>query len=130
MILPGPQTLTLVSVAVALLAVMTTVLSIHRARRAVAAASHKHLRDADMIDRLDERLVQHMTRLQENQTILASQIHDDIRSLQADMDWLAGERMIDEAIAMARSGVAVNDINAELGLPGDSAQVITRFRRH
>lgn len=54
----------------------------------------------------------------------------DIQHLKTDVEWLAGERMIEQAIQMAQSGLEADDIGRELGLTRDTAQMIATFRKH
>lgn len=54
----------------------------------------------------------------------------DIQHLKSDVEWLAGERMIEQAIALAQTGMEPEEIGRELGLTRDTAETITVFRRH
>lgn len=54
----------------------------------------------------------------------------DIQHLKTDVEWLAGERMIEQAIQMAQSGLEPDDIGRELGLTRDTAYTIAAFRKH
>ena len=54
----------------------------------------------------------------------------DIQHLKSDVEWLAGERMIEQAIALAQSGLEPDDIGRELGLTRDTAETIAVFRKH
>ncbi|WP_194096953.1 hypothetical protein [Marivivens aquimaris] len=131
MTLPGPQTLMIISGGVALFVVLLTAITIRRVRAKAAAASAKaQAREEQLIEQIDVRLAAYAGRIEAMQAQTADRIHDDIRGLQSDMDWLAGERMIDEAINMARTGQQAKDISVELGLPLDAAEAISRFRKH
>lgn len=54
----------------------------------------------------------------------------DIQHLKSDVEWLAGERMIEQAIALAQTGMEPDDIGRELGLTRDAAETIAVFRKH
>ncbi len=54
----------------------------------------------------------------------------EILGLKSDVEWLAGERMIEQAIALAKSGVEAEEIGRELGMSRDAAETIVAFRRH
>ena len=54
----------------------------------------------------------------------------DLQGVKADVEWLAGERMIEQAIAMAQAGSTPDAISEELGMSRDSAAAIALFRRH
>lgn len=129
MTLPGPMTLLLISGAAALLVVMLIAASIRRVRANKRAASSKAV-EAKMMSEIEARLDGLAERLEGHQTTMMNRLHDDIRGLQSDMDWLAGERMIEEAIAMAHAGQQPAAISNELGLSMDAAETITRFRKH
>ena len=129
MTLPGPMTLLLISGAAALLVAMLTVVSIRRVRANKRAASAK-AKETALIDQIEARIDGLAQRLEGHQALMMNRLHDDIRGLQSDMDWLAGERMIEEAIAMAHAGQQPAAISNELGLSMDAAETITRFRKH
>ena len=129
MTLDGLMTLNTVYAAAALLAVLLTVTSIRLVRRKKAAVSQVD-RDAEILARIDTKLATAVERIEKHQDRLSARLHDDIRGLQSDMDWLAGERMIEEAISMARTGETAANISSELGLSKDAAETITRFRKH
>lgn len=54
----------------------------------------------------------------------------DIQHLKSDVEWLAGERMIEQAITLAQSGLEPEEIGRELGLTRDTAETIAAFRKH
>lgn len=54
----------------------------------------------------------------------------EILGLKSDVEWLAGERMIEQAIALAQTGVDAEEIGRELGMTRDAAETIVAFRRH
>lgn len=54
----------------------------------------------------------------------------EILGLKSDVEWLAGERMIEQAIALAQSGIEAEEIGRELGMSRDAAETIVAFRRH
>ncbi len=129
MTLPGLLTSPMEYGAAALLAVSLTALFTLRAKRKAAAVSSKTA-DEQLIAKIDERLAAVANRVETHQTVLMNRLHDDIRGLQSDMDWLAGERMIEEAIAMVHAGQSPQDISSELGLSTEDAETISRFRKH
>jgi uncharacterized membrane-anchored protein len=64
-----------------------------------------------------------------NQANLAS-LRQELTTVKADVDWLTGEKMIEQAITMAREGIAAEEISADLGLSFDAAHTISVMRRH
>ncbi|MBO6854410.1 MAG: hypothetical protein JJ872_11705 [Marivivens sp.] len=90
----------------------------------------QELTNEDLYGLIDARLAEVKHTLSNTQQEAITAVRDDIRVLQSDMDWLAGERMIDEAITMARSGRDAHDISTELGMSVDAAQAIAEFRKH
>jgi hypothetical protein len=59
-----------------------------------------------------------------------AQVREDLSSLKSDVEWLAGERMIEQAIALAQTGSDADEIGQELGLSRDQAATISLFRKH
>ena len=59
-----------------------------------------------------------------------SHVREDLSGLKSDVEWLAGERMIEQAIALAQTGSAAEEIGQELGLSRDQAATIALFRKH
>ena len=59
-----------------------------------------------------------------------SHVREDLSGLNSDVEWLAGERMIEQAIALAQTGSDAEEIGQELGLSRDQAATIALFRKH
>ena len=57
-------------------------------------------------------------------------LKSDIQHLKSDVEWLAGERMIEQAITLAQTGLEADEIGRELGLTRETAETIRMFRRH
>lgn len=57
-------------------------------------------------------------------------LRTDIQHLKSDVEWLAGERMIEQAITLAQTGLEAEEIGRELGLTRETAETIRMFRRH
>jgi orotate phosphoribosyltransferase-like protein len=57
-------------------------------------------------------------------------LREHLGDLKSDVEWLAGERMIEQAIQMARQGSDPDTIGNELGLSRDTAATIAMFRKH
>lgn len=57
-------------------------------------------------------------------------LREDVSGLKSDVEWLAGERMIEQAIALAQTGSDPEEIGQELGLSRDTAATIAMFRKH
>lgn len=79
-----------------------------------------------MTRKLEEMLDAHERRIVE----AVSGLRDNLGELKSDVEWLAGERMIEQAIALARDGADPDTIGQELGLNRDTAATIAMFRRH
>ena len=115
----------------ALGAVMLIALFIRRVRTAKHAASTQRTDpNAILMQQIDARMAHYFARMEEQQRALAIRLQEDIRDLQCDLDWIASERMIDEAVALARTGERPEDISQKLNLPIDAAETIMRFRKH
>ena len=57
-------------------------------------------------------------------------LRQDLSAIRADLEWLAGERMIEQALTMFRDGVPLKDVSAELGLPIETVRTLTMLRAH
>lgn len=57
-------------------------------------------------------------------------LSQSMNALAASIEWLAGERMIEQAIAMAQSGSGAEAISEEMGMSLDDARTILHFRQH
>ena len=82
---------------------------------------------AEMISaRIEALLHDHERRLTE----AFADVREDLSGLKSDVEWLAGERMIEQAIALAQTGSDPDEIGQELGLSRDQAATIAMFRKH
>ncbi len=63
-------------------------------------------------------------------TVALAGLKADIQHLKSDVEWLAGERMIEQAIQLAQTGLEPDDIGHELGLTRETAETIAAFRKH
>lgn len=129
MTVPGPITLIAIISVGALLVLLLIVNSIRRARANKRAALYS-LGETALSEKLDTQMNILARRLEAHQELMMNRLQEDIRGLQSDMDWLAGERMIEEAVNMARCGQNPSAISSELGLSMDAAETITLFRKH
>lgn len=57
-------------------------------------------------------------------------LHQDLAAIRADLEWLSGERMIEQALTMFRDGKSDRDVSAELGLPLDTVRSLNLLRAH
>lgn len=64
------------------------------------------------------------------ETKLIEKIQLDIAQVQSDLEWLTGERMVDQAVALAKAGVQSDDILRETGYTKEDVDIMSRFRRH
>lgn len=79
-----------------------------------------------LTERLEALLTVHERRIIE----AVDGLRDHLGDLKSDVEWLAGERMIEQAIQLARQGSDPDDIGRELGLSRDTAATIALFRKH
>ncbi len=78
-----------------------------------------------------EGLIAEQTRRQADVlTVALAGLKADIQHLKSDVEWLAGERMIEQAIQMAQTGLQPDDIGRELGMTRETAETIAAFRKH
>lgn len=81
---------------------------------------------AVLAERLEHLLTGHERRIIE----AVDGLREHLGDLKSDVEWLAGERMIEQAIQMARQGSDPDTIGSELGLSRDTAATIALFRKH
>ena len=58
------------------------------------------------------------------------QLRQSVAHMRADVEWLVGERMIEQAIEMCRDGLSTDRISADLGLQPDAVKAIRLLRVH
>ncbi len=85
---------------------------------------------ADVADHVAARVEGLLTAQSLAQADALAELKAEILGLKSDVEWLAGERMIEQAIALAQSGIAAEEIGRELGMSRDAAETIVAFRRH
>lgn len=78
----------------------------------------------------EERLASMVTMLESNQQTRFDNLRSEISAVRAEIDWLTGEQMIEQAISMAREGVSAEEISAELGMSYDAAEALKAVHVH
>lgn len=76
------------------------------------------------------RIEQGMMQQAEAMSQSLATIGADVMALKADVEWLTGERMIETAINLARSGQTPAEVSATTGLSEDAARTIALFRHN
>lgn len=131
MILDGQLTLILAATSLVLSCIMLIALFIRRTKaRKLAFINQQADPNEALMQQIDARLDHYFARIEEQQKKISIRLQEDIRDLQCDIDWMAGDRMIDEAIALARTGETPTDISRKLDMSLDAAETIVRFRKH
>ena len=113
----------------------------NRARDAEAVAEMGHSDAANAPDmsqelagafaaRLEAIMAEQTARQSEALSDALAGLKSDIQDLKSDVEWLAGERMIEQAITLAQTGLEADEIGRELGLTRETAETIRMFRRH
>ncbi len=59
-----------------------------------------------------------------------SSVSADLAAIRAEVEWLGGERMIEEAVRMCREGIPARRVGEELGISAESMRVISLLRAH
>lgn len=80
--------------------------------------------------RLEAIMAEQTARQSEALSDALAGLKSDIQHLKSDVEWLAGERMIEQAITLAQTGLEADEIGRELGLTRETAETIRMFRRH
>lgn len=113
----------------------------NRAREAEAVADLGYSHGAEAPDmqndlagafaaRLEAIMAEQTARQSEALSDALAGLKSDIQHLKSDVEWLAGERMIEQAITLAQTGLEADEIGRELGLTRETAETIRMFRRH
>jgi len=79
-----------------------------------------------IIERIETRLTAHDRQRCAEMELL----RQDLAHMRADVEWLAGERMIEQAIEMCREGLSNERIGADLGLQPESVRTLKLLRTH
>lgn len=85
---------------------------------------------ANLIREGEDRLTTMVALMDASHQARLDSLRQDITAVKADIDWLTGERMIEQAITMAREGIPAEQISEDLGLSYDAAHTIAVMRRH
>jgi DNA-binding NarL/FixJ family response regulator len=85
---------------------------------------------ADLAQRMEQVLAEQARRQSEAVADALAGLKADIQHLKSDVEWLAGERMIEQAITLAQTGLEAEEIGRELGLTRETAETIRMLRRH
>lgn len=84
----------------------------------------------DQVEAISLRVAELLQDHERRMTEVLAQMREDISGLKSDVEWLAGERMIEQAIALAQNGSDADEIGQELGMSRDQAATISLFRKH
>jgi hypothetical protein len=91
----------------------------------------------DLIAEIAPCLTEHAQKIETILTTHESQrqtgddaMRQDLSAIRADVEWLAGERMIEQALDMFRDGVSAKDVGKELGLPLETVRTLQLLRAH
>jgi hypothetical protein len=84
----------------------------------------------DQVEAISLRVAELLQDHERRMTEVLTQMREDISGLKSDVEWLAGERMIEQAIALAQNGSDADEIGQELGMSRDQAATISLFRKH
>lgn len=76
--------------------------------------------------RVEELLAAHHGQRQTEDAAL----RQDILAIRADVEWLSGERMIEQALTMFHDGKSDGDVSQELGLPLETVRTLNLLRAH
>jgi hypothetical protein len=96
-----------------------------RALRRVKAAKPE-LTDA-LIEELSQRLV---TKIAEAPELGVAEMKTSVARIRSDLDWFIGDKLIEQAVAMAKTGEAESEISQATGISMDEVHAIRRMRRH
>lgn len=121
--------LALVTLAVTCLVFLPLILIVAlgiRRRIASSVAAQPMLHAADL-DAIATRLREPLT---EDKTAAIETITEQVTEIRKNFDWLVSDRMIEQAIDMARAGLATSSITAQTGISGAELTAINKSRKH
>ena len=98
--------------------------------RAEKAKAKAEVDLAELIRTGEQRIAALVATLDASHKARLEDMHLELTSVKSDLEWLTGERMIEQAVSMARDGLSAEEISADLGLSLDAAQTISVIRRH
>jgi len=124
---------TLISVmAIAIMALTTALLL---SWRELKRLNHAQL-DA-VLDHLHEALHKNQTRTEtlimreaEARTAEQQEISRQVETIQSDVEWIAGEKMIEQVMSLVRDNLPVSQISRETGLSHEKITTLATFRTH
>lgn len=85
---------------------------------------------AELVKQSEERIAHLLVKANGSHLEKLDSLYREVEAIKSDIDWMAGERMIEQAISMARDGVPAEEISSELCLSLDAAQTLSTIRRH
>ena len=85
---------------------------------------------ATLIRTGEQRIAALVATLDASQQARLDGMRQELTSVKSDLEWLTGERMIEQAVSMARDGMSAEEISADLGLALEAAQTVSVMRRH
>lgn len=98
--------------------------------KATSAKAQAEVDLANLIRSGEERIASLVASLDASQQARIEDMRHELTSVKSDLEWLTGERMIEQAVSMAREGMSAEQISADLGVSLDAAQTISVIRRH
>ncbi|SPF80062.1 hypothetical protein [Pseudoprimorskyibacter insulae] len=81
----------------------------------------------DVIDAIADRV---MGKLISSPEVGLADFKADLSRMRADLDWFVGDKLIEQAIAMAKQGETETEISQATGISLDEVHAIRRMRRH
>ncbi len=60
----------------------------------------------------------------------AQEIAQNMETIQSDLEWLAGEKMIEQAMQLVQDNMPLSQISQETGLTHDTIRTLAAFRTH
>jgi DNA-binding phage protein len=60
----------------------------------------------------------------------SQEIAQNMETIQSDLEWLAGEKMIEQALQLVQENLPLSQISQETGLTHDTIRTLAAFRTH
>lgn len=117
------------------LAVLALVFGMMLSWRKLQERADTHTRA--LMDSMDSRLTLHNAQLEtlleqhaRSRQSAEEQMNQNVETIRADLEWLAGEKMIEEAMQLVRDNTPLTQISQETGLSKDTIRTLAAFRPH
>jgi uncharacterized protein YdbL (DUF1318 family) len=102
--------------------------AIQRQAAGHAAAQMAHV--ADLLGAHKQQIESLLEHQAAERHVEGQQLAQNVETIQADIEWLAGEKMIEQAVSLVRDNMPLSQISQSTGLSHDTIRTLAQFRTH